>query len=204
MLKKFFTTFVMGAFGATFINVSEAEAQFEPWVGEIRAVGYGFCPRGWAPADGQLLAVSQNDALFSLYGTIYGGDGRTTFALPDLRGRAATGGGSQPGLRPWQLGEKIGTNTETLNTLQVPSHTHRAGIRSSDAPANSTSPKGNAIANTVNNSYQTGSPSAAFMHTDTIVVDSAGSASPFSVSNEQPYLANYYCVALTGIYPSRN
>ncbi len=204
MLKKLLVFSTAMISGSLFLNVSAAEAQSEPWVGEIRASGYNFCPRGWAPADGQLLPISQYQALFSLDGTMYGGDGRTTFGLPDLRGRSATGHGQQPGLRSWQQGEKLGTVSETLNALQVPTHTHRAGLRTSEDPADSTSPKGNAIASTVSNSYQTGAPSAAFMHTDTVVVDQAGSASPLSVSNEQPYLGVNYCVALTGIYPSRN
>lgn len=128
MFKKLIISSVAIVLGTICLNVSEAEAQFEPWIGEIRPVGYNFCPRAWAPADGRLMAISQNSALFSLIGTIYGGDGRTTFALPDLRGRAATGDGSQPGLRSWRQGEKHGTVSEVLNPLQVPSHTHRAGL----------------------------------------------------------------------------
>ncbi|MBD3756388.1 MAG: phage tail protein, partial [Gammaproteobacteria bacterium] len=96
----------------------------EPFVGEIRMFAGNFAPRGWAFCDGQLLAVSQNDALFSLLGTIYGGDGRTTFGLPDMRGRIPVHQGSGPGLSPRRLGSKSGAETETLTVNQMPSHTH--------------------------------------------------------------------------------
>ena len=96
----------------------------EPFVGEVRMFAGNFAPRGWAFCDGQLLAVSQNDALFSLLGTIYGGDGRTTFGLPDMRGRVAIHAGSGPGLSPRRLGAKAGSEKETLTVNQMPSHTH--------------------------------------------------------------------------------
>ncbi|HZD04287.1 MAG TPA: tail fiber protein, partial [Longimicrobiales bacterium] len=96
----------------------------EPFVGEIRMFAGNFAPRGWAFCDGQLLAVSQNDALFSLLGTIYGGDGRTTFGLPDCRGRIPLHAGSGPGLTPRALGSKGGAGKVTLTVNQLPSHTH--------------------------------------------------------------------------------
>ena len=96
----------------------------EPYVGEIRMFAGNFAPRGWAFCDGQLLAVSQNDALFSLFGTIYGGDGRTTFGLPDLRGRIPLHQGHGPGLSERRLGSKGGGENETLTINQMPSHTH--------------------------------------------------------------------------------
>lgn len=204
MLKKILLSTSLAIIGTAFLPVVDAEAQIDPWIGEIRATAASYCPTGWADANGQLLAICSNQALFSLFGTIYGGDGRTTFGLPDLRGRAATGAGQQPGLRNWTQGSRAGTVSETLISAQVPSHTHRAGIRYSTDPANSTNPKRNAIAGTTANSYQTGAPSAAFMHTDTVLVDPAGSASPTPLTNEQPFLANRYCVALFGIYPSRD
>ena len=98
----------------------------EPFIGEIRIFGFNFAPRGWALCDGQLLPISQNSALFSLLGTIYGGDGRTTFALPDLRGRAALHEGTGPGLSPRQLGQRSGSETNTLTVNQLPPHTHQA------------------------------------------------------------------------------
>ncbi len=102
----------------------EAQAQSEPFIGQIAYMGFNFCPRGWAPAEGQLLPISQNTALFSLLGTMYGGDGRTTFALPDLRGRSAISQGTGAGLSPYRMGQKSGVEFVTLNTLQIPSHNH--------------------------------------------------------------------------------
>ena len=99
-------------------------SSLDPFVGEISLFAGNFAPRGWAFCDGQLLAISQNDALFSLLGTIYGGDGRTTFALPDYRGRAAIDDGQGPGLSPWSLGQRIGSEWATLSTAQLPRHSH--------------------------------------------------------------------------------
>jgi len=96
----------------------------EPFVGEIRMFAGNFAPRGWAFCDGQLLAVSQNDALFSLLGTIYGGDGRTTFGLPDMRGRTPLHAGQGPGLSNRRLGAKAGAENVTLTVNQLPSHRH--------------------------------------------------------------------------------
>ncbi len=95
-------------------------------IGEIRGFGGNFPPRSWAFCNGQLLSIAQNQALFSILGTTYGGDGRTTFALPDLRGRVPISEGTGPGLSPHRLGSRSGTETVTLNTLQIPSHTHLA------------------------------------------------------------------------------
>ena len=107
----------------------------EPFIGEIRMFAGSFAPRGWALCDGQLLAVSQNDALFSLLGTIYGGDGRTTFGLPDMRGRIPIHFGSGPGLTPRTLGNKFGSEHETLITNQLPSHSHTLQANSQQAGA---------------------------------------------------------------------
>lgn len=96
----------------------------DPWIGEIKWVPYNFAPGGWAFCDGQLLPISGNGALFSLLGTTYGGDGRTTFALPDARGRSMVHDGNGPGLTNRILGTKYGTETETLSTTQIPSHSH--------------------------------------------------------------------------------
>jgi microcystin-dependent protein len=96
----------------------------EPFIGEIRMFGGTFAPRGWALCDGQLLSISTYTSLFSILGTTYGGDGRTTFALPDLRGRAPIHAGTGPGLSPKTLGQKGGTQTETLSIVQMPSHNH--------------------------------------------------------------------------------
>jgi len=107
----------------------------EPFIGEIRWVGFNFAPRGWAPCDGQLLAISQNTALFSLLGTTYGGDGRTTFALPDMRGRVPVHKGQGPGLTNRDLGEAGGQESVALTTAQMPSHTHTIASHTHSIPA---------------------------------------------------------------------
>ena len=116
----------------------------EPFVGEIRMFAGNFAPRGWSLCDGQLVAVSQNDALFSLLGTIYGGDGRTTFGLPDMRGRIPIHAGTGPGLSQRRLGAKGGTERETITVTQMPSHTHP--LHGTDDPGDTPNPAGNAPA----------------------------------------------------------
>ena len=96
----------------------------EPFLAEIRPFAFNFSPRGWASCDGQILPINQNQSLYSLLGTTYGGDGRTTFALPDARGRSIVHEGNGPGLTSRILGSRYGTETETLNTTQIPSHSH--------------------------------------------------------------------------------
>ena len=110
----------------------------DPFVGEIRMFAGNFAPRGWAFCDGQLLAVSQNDALFSLFGTIYGGDRRTTFGLPDLRGRVPVHEGNGPGLSDVRLGAKGGAETVTLTTQEIPPHSHT--VKAYSSPGSTSSP----------------------------------------------------------------
>ena len=119
----------------------------EPFIAEIRIFAGNFAPRGWALCDGQLLPISQNTALFSLIGTVYGGDGETNFALPDLRGRAAMHAGNGPGLTPRQLGSRSGAATVTLTPGEVPSHNH--AMRASPNPGESPDPTGNTLARSV-------------------------------------------------------
>ncbi len=109
-----------------------------PFIGELMLFGGNFCPRGWTNADGQLLAISANSALFSLYGTTYGGDGRTTFGLPDLRGRAAIHTGQGPGLANYAQGQKGGTENLTVQTTNMPSHNHN--VQATNAIANKNGP----------------------------------------------------------------
>ena len=169
----------------------------EPFVGEIRMFAGNFAPRGWAFCDGQLLAVSQNDALFSLLGTIYGGDGRTTFGLPDLRGRIPIHAGSGPGLSPRRLGAKAGTEQETLTVNQLPSHSHT--MQASGDGADQRSASGNLFARTAFNSYSQGTPSSPMASN---MISSVGGSR--SHTNLQPYVCIHFIVALFGIYPSRN
>ena len=170
----------------------------EPFVGEIRMFAGNFAPRGWAFCDGQLLAVSQNDALFSLLGTIYGGDGRTTFGLPDLRGRIPLHQGTGPGLSPRRLGSKGGTENETLTTNQLASHTH--DWNANTQPATGAAPQGKVLADP--------SPIRLFSAVNqtaslaSSMIANTGGGQPHT--NLMPTLCIHFIIALVGIYPSRN
>ncbi|MCG7629147.1 tail fiber protein [Epibacterium sp. MM17-32] len=170
----------------------------EPFVGEIRMFAGNFAPRGWAFCDGQLLAVSQNDALFSLYGTIYGGDGRTTFGLPDMRGRLPVHAGTGPGLSPRRLGAKGGAEKVTLTVNQLPSHTHP--LQASTALAEAVSPQDNVLATGAGIAHYTTSDPFVQMSSQ-MVTHTGGSRSH---TNLMPYLCVNFIVALFGIYPSRH
>ena len=167
----------------------------EPFVGEIRMFAGNFAPRGWAFCDGQLLAVSQNDALFSLLGTIYGGDGRTTFGLPDLRGRFPMHQGNGH-----MLGQKSGEEKVSLTDGQLPPHTH--ALRYQAGRANSTTPVNNVLAASASGDRQyAGQPSAtANMHVN--AVSSVGGSQDHN--NVPPFLCVHFIIALFGIYPSRS
>ncbi len=170
----------------------------EPFVGEVRMFAGNFAPRGWAFCDGQLLAVSQNDALFSLLGTIYGGDGRTTFGLPDLRGRVPIHAGSGPGLSPRRLGAKAGSEKETLTVNQMPSHTHPLSATTSAAVSRDA--LGDALATPIFGDVYTDQIDPQNMSTSAIT-NVGGSRSH---TNLMPYLCINFIIALVGIYPSRN
>lgn len=174
----------------------------EPFIGEIRMFAGNFAPRAWAYCDGQLLAVSQNDALFSLLGTIYGGDGRTTFGLPDLRGRIPIHQGTGPGLSTRQLGSKFGEERVTLNTNQMPSHSHTA--QASNDVANSTTLTGKILAKSVDTADKFYSEAEGGTKKPLIIgmVENSGDNQPHS--NMMPTLAVHFIVALFGVYPSRS
>jgi microcystin-dependent protein len=179
-------------------GVPVASAAFEPFIGEIMMVGYTFCPSGWAAADGQLLPISSNSALFSLYGTTYGGDGLTTFALPDLRGRVPMHTGNGPGLTPRQLGQKAGAETNTLTVFQLPAHSH--SLNASSSGANQSSPANHVHANAGRTRIYSSGPADTVMSGGAIGNTGAGQA----VNNMQPYTTIRFCVALQGVFPSRN
>ncbi len=172
-----------------------------PFIGELMLVGFNFCPRGWADADGQILSISQNTALFSLYGTIYGGDGRTTFALPDLRGRSVIHTGTGPSLSPFPIGQKGGAETVTLNASQSPPHTHPATLHAQSA-ADADAPAGNVPAPSENDIYSSAAPDVTMRAGAVTVENNTGGGQPFNIRD--PFLTMRWCVALTGIYPSRN
>ncbi|WP_422377465.1 phage tail protein [Roseibium sp.] len=170
----------------------------EPFVGEIRMFAGNFAPRGWAFCDGQLLAVSQNDALFSLLGTIYGGDGRTTFGLPDLRGRIPLHQGTGPGLSPRRLGSKGGAENVTLTTNQLASHTH--DFNANVAPATVATPQGHLLAQTAALSIYRAEAQTVSMASGSI--QNTGGSGPHT--NLMPTLCINFIIALFGIYPSRH
>jgi microcystin-dependent protein len=172
----------------------------EPFIGEIRMFGGNFPPRNWAFCDGQLLAISQNTALFSLFGTTYGGDGQTTFALPDLRGRIPLHRGHGPGLANRAIGERSGTETVTLTASQLPVHTHSV-LASSDPASNAIGPEG-AVTGDAGARQIYAAPSSPPLAMDAGAVASAGGGQPHD--NMAPYLAIQFIVALFGIYPSQS
>jgi microcystin-dependent protein len=176
----------------------------EPFVGEIRMFAGNFAPRGWAFCDGQLLAVSQNDALFSLFGTIYGGDGRSTFGLPDLRGRVPVHSGTGPGLSLRRLGAKGGVEQVTLIAGQLPVHAHEA--RAGTGAGSSTDPAGRLPAQLVNNvnTYgQAGPGGTITFNADLDAGALANTGGSQSHTNLMPFLCVHFIVALFGVYPSR-
>jgi len=173
----------------------------EPFIAEIRIFAGNFAPRGWAFCDGQLLPVSQNTALFSLIGTTYGGDGRTTTALPNLQGRAPMHAGRGPGLTDRRLGQKGGTETVTLSEAQIANHNH--AVESFPVPGNSLDPVGNWIARGAPPtplSVYAPQPATVDMNPAT-VSDTGGSQAH---DNLQPFLTMNFIIALIGLYPSRS
>lgn len=177
----------------------------EPFIGEIVMFAGTFAPRNWAFCQGQLLSIAQNTALFSILGTTYGGNGQTTFALPDLRGRCPIGAGQGPGLPNVNLGEMAGTPTHTLISSEMPAHSHPISGNTSGL-ANSASPSGNSIGigvvpstNTPVNIYNSAAPNAPLNGQS---VGLSGGSQPHN--NMQPYLGMNYIICLFGIFPSRN
>jgi microcystin-dependent protein len=169
-----------------------------PFLGEIRLFPYNFAPNGWAFCQGQTLPISQNTALFSLLGTTYGGNGTTTFMLPDLRGRLPIGSGVGAGLSTYDLGEVGGAESVTISALQMPAHTHL--VQASSKEATGTKPGGSVLGRTAARTYEPAPDGVTHLNTGSLT--SAGGGQPTSVI--QPYLALNFCIALTGIYPSRN
>jgi microcystin-dependent protein len=173
----------------------------DPFVAEIRIFPFNFAPKGWAWCDGQLLPLSQNTALFSLLGTTYGGDGKSTFALPNLQGSAPLHvGGNQPGsgLSTYDLGQSGGTDTVTLLTSETPAHTHSAAAQTVDQGDNRIPSPSLNLGNT--QMYSTAGPAGATL--DPSAVSVAGGGSPHN--NLMPYLTLYFNIALQGVFPPRS
>lgn len=186
----------------------------DPFLGQIIMFGGNFAPRGWAFCDGQLLPIAQNDALFSILGTVYGGDGRTTFGLPDLRGRIAMHAGNGPGLSDVRIGQKGGRENVTLTINELPNHGHNHGTLAgqSTIPCNEEDGNSNeAVGKTLGNA-EAGTPynsdaadnTLASIGTVTITgnTGNAGGGRSFEIRN--PYLGVNYIIALQGVYPSRS
>ena len=169
----------------------------EPMIAEIRMFAGNFAPRGWAFCDGQLLPIAQNQALFALIGTIYGGDGRTTFALPDLRGRAPIHQGHGPGLTDRRLGEKGGAESVALSVQEIPAHGHT--LRALSCDGTTPEPGGSVIARSKGGFDAANAPDTN-LSAESITENGGGQAH----NNMPPYLAMNYIIALQGIFPSRS
>jgi microcystin-dependent protein len=170
----------------------------DPFVAEIRIFPFNFAPRGWAWCNGQLLPISQNTALFALLGTVYGGDGKSNFALPNLQGQAPMHPGQGPGLSPHSLGESGGTETVTLLQSEMPVHIHQ--LRASGEDANDDDPPNAAWAGSVGvGMYK--APDSNMTNMAFEALPPAGSSQPHN--NMQPYLTCYFNIALVGVFPPR-
>ena len=170
----------------------------EPFVAEIRMFPFSFAPKGWAFCDGQLLPISQNTALFSLLGTTYGGNGQSTFALPDLQGNAPMHPGQGPGLSLYDLGESAGSETVTLLQSEIPAHSH--AHQASNQPGEDPSAANESIARSVGASlYQTNASNLVQLAPEAAAT--AGGGQPHN--NVMPYLTLNFCIALQGVFPPR-
>jgi microcystin-dependent protein len=169
----------------------------EPFIGEIRMVGFSFAPVGWALCNGQLLAIAGNDALFALIGTTYGGDGQTTFQLPNLQSRFPLHMGQGQGLSPYSLGQLAGTENVTLLANQIPAHGHTP--LSNSTAGDQASPTNNFWAASAQQLYSNAAPAAAM---NTGLIQPSGGNQPHD--NMNPFLVINFIIALNGVFPSRN
>lgn len=203
LVKTIATTAALACAALGVTAPQKAQAQAEPLLGQVSLFGFNFCPRGWAPADGQLLPIAQYNALFSLFGTIYGGDGRTTFALPDLRGRAPINDGDGTGLPDYNIGNRGGSVDFTLTTQNLPSHNHLVNATTESAtkggPGDDFLAVPKVVPNTTRVKIYGEGPADTVM--DQAMIGHTGSNT--AVSKRSPYLAMNWCVALQGIFPSR-
>lgn len=175
-----------------------AAAQSEPFVGQLMVTGANFCPRGWARADGQLIAIQTNTALFSLLGTTYGGNGQTTFALPDLRGRGPIHNGQGPGLTNYLQGQIGGTEQLTVGITNMPSHNH--AVQATNEYADKGGPGGKFLGSDPElHAYHEG-PANKIMNS--AMITNTGGGQP--IAKRSPYLTMMWCIALYGIYPPRD
>lgn len=165
-----------------------------PFIGQLMCVGFNFAPKGWALCQGQLMSIQQNTALFSLLGTMYGGDGKTTFGLPDLRGRIPLGPGQGPGLQSYQQGEQAGVEAVTITSATLPSHSH--AVNGAEGEATEPSPAGATFSS--GGSYDANANAA--MNEAMIAVSGGGSQAH---ENHQPYGVVNWIICLSGVFPPR-
>ena len=205
MKTQFLAAAALAAAAATAAPAPASAQEF--YIGQILVGGWSYCPRATTEANGQLLAISSNEALFSLYGTMYGGDGRTTFGLPELRGRIPMHFGHGPGLPNYPQGAKGGspTTTQSVSQLAPHSHTGTGTPAAANAVGTTASPVGAVPAGqSGTNVYAAGSAANAAMSANStaLTINDAGGGQP--MTTQSPYLAFRYCVVLQGIYPPRN
>lgn len=172
----------------------------DPYIGQIMCAGFNFAPRGWAELNGQILPISSNTALFSLLGTTYGGNGVSTFALPDLRGRMPMHAGAGPGLTPRFQGESAGSEQVSLNNAQLPAHNHTVTPQGSSADATLVSPANGVPATKARTTLYAPGPGTVAM--SPVLTSPAGGNAPVPVM--QPYLAVKCFIALVGVFPAQN
>lgn len=188
---------VASVVGAALLSTVPLKA--ESFLGEINYYGFNFAPRGWALCDGQVLPINQNQALFSLLGTTFGGDGRTTFGLPDMRGRTPIhdGGSAGPGLTRRPLGNRGGSETTTLTVAQLPAHTHT--LQGVSSAANQVLPTANAVAGTAPDLLYSDQAPNVSLHSGAVSALPSGAH-----DNMAPYLVVSCAIALQGLFPSRS
>ncbi len=199
-------------------STAPAHADAEPYLSDIMMVGFNFCPVGWAAADGQLLPINQYQALYSLLGTQFGGDGRTSFALPDLRGRSIVNAGTGIGLSTYQIGQRAGVETVTSAIPELAAHSHNfvgdiegQMMASSNAPTTN-DPEGHYFSTfpsgVTANAYATTQTTALPMASDSVHVDAptniGQTGNQQAANNMQPFQVIKFCIALQGVFPPRS
>ncbi len=173
----------------------------EPFLGQIQPFGFNFAPRGWSKCDGQILPINSWQSLYSLLGTIYGGDGRTSFALPDLRGRAIVHQGTSTTGANYLIGQKAGAETETLTTSHIPSHVHVVSMPVSNDGAATDEANEGFLTDTATNFYAAGATPNSFYGSG-VNTQNQGNSTPYNLM--QPFQTINICIALQGLFPSRN
>ena len=171
------------------------------FLGSVLPMAFSFAPYGSMSCEGQILAIQSNTALFALLGTYYGGNGTSTFALPDLRGRAVVGQGQGPGLDIYTMGEMVGTNQVSLLISNLPSHTHSVVVNAGSRDQTVNDPTNNYLGGGDQSMYSSNTPNAV-LNAMSSTATSQGGSQPTSIAN--PYLAMYYVICTSGIFPSRN